>query len=930
MSNYEKAKDVFIQRKKSLGAFEEYPLIVGPNSVVATNASNDLIMIPVVELFSFASVGSASYANTASWAINAINGGTLLITGSTYPITSSWSENAVNATSSSYLSGSDAIVGTLTVTGLLNATQISGSQVYITSSQLTVTDNILTLNANTPYLRYAGIEMYDSGSTDQVSSFLWDGENNYFFLSSSDGGYSRKIVTGPDNEGDLTSGYITLATSSNGLINSIISQSGNIISIGGSLNVSNLTASLFGTSSWSRNSLTASSINFVAQTATSSSYLSGSGTSEVGGLIVKSNDFTQIQAGRIIPFYMVANWPTLGFNAYYGNGSWRYGTGSISNYGAYQELNPTSGLMTYRFSPTSGNSGGSFTANSIFSMSPTGQITFPLTFTVQSLVQSDGSGNLTGIPITGSIYPITSISSSHSISSSWAPATPGLNGGIFITNITPQSIDDNVSSKTYSSNGIVLESCLSNTNLINVSVVAVVGYSNFIPSATINGTPLTLTGSVNSAILTGSLSLNTAHSSSLVVLHEDGASHTTTITYDVGPAVTSCLFVDGYPGSQTELKESDVFNLQVVTDIPMTRIYVYNEEACIEQTFNFVATLSKTISVVIANRGDITQALRSRVKCMNSNGSYGSAVYSNNTVDLNNTYPSISIGTITYPGSQTALKDSENATVANTVTSFDTITYTSVNGDLSISNSTTYETNKSVTRIGGGYNVNTNNLSISATRTANAATSSSNGLVKIANTLPAITISVPYARLKSGGNDGTAAQDYVVTISSNQLLLSSPVPSLDLGSGGGTWQGSGFAGSGAIWTRTVRISDSMTKGNYSFTNLSAYNLAGKEQTSINAGSAYVLGGFVIRTLNINAFANTTTMNVEAVTYPSKVTMIWTVKSLPTKSTIGTSPPVSGAWTISALNTNPTTVIILDTSATAGSSQLTTLTIEETV
>jgi hypothetical protein len=191
---------------------------------------------------------------------------------------------------------------------------------------------------------------------------------------------------------------------------------------------------------------------------------------------------------------------------------------------------------------------------------------------------------------------------------------------------------------------------------------------------------------------------------------------------------------------------------------------------------------------------------------------------------------------------------------------------------------------------------------------------------------------LPYARLRSGGNDGTSAQSYIVTISSNQLLLSSPVPSLDLGVGGGIWQGGSFTGSGATWTRSVQITDNMTKGSYSFINLSVYNLANSQQTTINSGAAYTLGGFVIRTLNLAAFANTTIMNVEAVTYPSKVAMYWTIKSLPTKATIGTTapPPVSGAWCISALNTNPTTITILDTEATNASSEQTTLTIEETV
>lgn len=169
-------------------------------------------------------------------------------------------EISASSISISYFTGSNGVFNTLTINGLLNATQISGSQVYVTSSQLVVTDNILTLNASTPHLRYAGLNLYDSGSTQNIASFLWDGENNYFLLSSSDAGYSRKIVTGPDSEKNLTSNYIPLITGSNGLINSIISQSLNTIGISGSLVANNITASLYGTSSWALVSLTSSAL----------------------------------------------------------------------------------------------------------------------------------------------------------------------------------------------------------------------------------------------------------------------------------------------------------------------------------------------------------------------------------------------------------------------------------------------------------------------------------------------------------------------------------------------------------------------------------------------------------------------------------------------------------------------------------------------
>jgi hypothetical protein len=88
MAQYEKAKDVFIQRRTTSGGFEEYALIVQPNSAIITDVNNNLVFI-----------NTASLVGTGS--------GTTLSTGSFYPITSSWSVSASFASSS--LSSSFAI-----------------------------------------------------------------------------------------------------------------------------------------------------------------------------------------------------------------------------------------------------------------------------------------------------------------------------------------------------------------------------------------------------------------------------------------------------------------------------------------------------------------------------------------------------------------------------------------------------------------------------------------------------------------------------------------------------------------------------------------------------------------------------------------------------------------------------------------------------
>ena len=133
------------------------------------------------------------------------------------------------------VTGNLVINGNFTVTG--TTTLFSASNVYISSSQLVIDDNIITLNAFSPFLRYAGIEMIDSGSAT-TSSILWDSQNDYFFLTGS--GVNGKIITGPDTQGSLTSGKIVKATGTNIIGDSIISDNGSAISIAGTISANNL------------------------------------------------------------------------------------------------------------------------------------------------------------------------------------------------------------------------------------------------------------------------------------------------------------------------------------------------------------------------------------------------------------------------------------------------------------------------------------------------------------------------------------------------------------------------------------------------------------------------------------------------------------------------------------------------------------------
>jgi len=507
----------------------------------------------------------------------------------------------------------------------------------------------------------------------------------------------------------------------------------------------------------------------------------------------------------------------------------------------------------------------------------------------------------------------------------------GVDGGVFITDINPQS-SGNVGNKIYSSDGQVLDSCVSDTQLLRISILAITGNTNYKPVVTIKGSPVTLSASSDKPLFTGTIDIDLESADSITVSHEDGASHTTLVSTEVPPIILSAYFTGEYPGSQTELKAGDTHNLYFETDKDVVKIEIDNYGTYTAQDFTFTARNSHTIAGIIADRGDSAQLLGAKIRVQTSSGSYSDwylteddgAVEKVNLINLNNLYPSFTFNSITYPVGQQALKDSETADINVTASNYDSILYNSPNGQLAIPDTSAYSQIKTVTRIAGDYNISINNYRIVATRNANNSSTTYNNVVYIANTACTLTVSTPSTRLRSGGNDGTAAQNYTITITSNQNLLQAPTLTAPVG----TWQGTGFSGSGTTWTRSIQIHDNDTKGTYSFSAISGINLAGIETTIFTGSDEYTLGGFVT-SITLAAFKNEANMNVEAITY-SKVSLTWSVKALPTREALNSSPPIVDAWCLVALETNPTTIRILDTSATGSSSQESTITIQEAI
>ena len=486
----------------------------------------------------------------------------------------------------------------------------------------------------------------------------------------------------------------------------------------------------------------------------------------------------------------------------------------------------------------------------------------------QILVKGDGvpSGNAPqgAKYMDKSVFPpITYVQIDLGIGSNWIPDGQGgksVNGAVFITDVQPQDPLNNVGQKVFSSDGNVLDSALVNTDLVTVFILAALGHSNYKPSIKVLGQDVVLTQNEDQSIWQGTIDVDLSGATEIIAEHEDGAKHTVNIIADQGAEIVIANFTGNYPNGQTELKESDRFSVEVNSDIDMTRIEVLEYGAAKGQIFNFAPTQTTIISIEIADQGELLSIHGVKLRAMNTNGSFGAEYNTENqgnsdgihVVQLNNFYPRGIIDVIEYPIDQMALKNNEVAKVDLEGSGYDTILYESPNGELVITDPTDFRSFKEVERSKGDYNVNEKNIRITLTKTSNGAVTIAEGVVQIADANPAISIVEPATRLRSGGNNGTQAQNHQITLQSNQQLIAPPIITVPHGSLQNSMQDSGNK---TLWTQDLRVHDADQKGVFSFGLTEAKNLAGRTVNVLTGNVDYELGGFVCRTIQAPAFQN---------------------------------------------------------------------------
>jgi hypothetical protein len=179
----------------------------------------------------------ASGSATASLAINASGSSSLHINTNTFITGALW------------VSGGMEIFGDVTIYG-------TQSVEYITSSQLNIGTNIITVNTDTPALRFGGLAVYDSGSTGRTGSLLWDSQrNNWIYTNPSGSAYDGGVVlmgptnaSGSGNEQTINQYAVAIGEGSHHLTSSalIVSESKFISSIDTIISESlSITGSLF-------------------------------------------------------------------------------------------------------------------------------------------------------------------------------------------------------------------------------------------------------------------------------------------------------------------------------------------------------------------------------------------------------------------------------------------------------------------------------------------------------------------------------------------------------------------------------------------------------------------------------------------------------------------------------------------------------------
>lgn len=323
-----------------------------------------------------------------------------------------------------------------------------------------------------------------------------------------------------------------------------------------------------------------------------------------------------------------------------------------------------------------------------------------------------------------------------------------------------------------------------------------------------------------------------------------GVGYTVILDVVAGPTLLTLHFTGGYPGSQTEVKVGDTFQITGTTDVPCTAARILDFGACEASVQTFPSANTFVITGTIDNTSNFATALTAKVQARNADEAYGPAVQTNmdggsidgyNTIICNDTVPTFIDNGFTNTDNPGALafKGVEEGIQTTVVANYDTVIYTSPHSDFTITDPNTYAAAKTITCTNpGDYNDSAINFRVTVNRIANDATSILSKVIEVADTAAILTVTQPIASLKSEAT-------YTITVTSDQNL--NGAPDLNI-AGGGTWQGGSFAGSDKVWTRDLLIEHDDARGTVAWSQVTPAQSNSGMNASITGNC--IIGGFL--------------------------------------------------------------------------------------
>ena len=237
------------------------------NSYTSSNTTN-------IDAINTATNSLNSYTSSNTTNISAIHSSTSSL--NTFTSSANGRLNSIESKTGSYATtGSNVFQGNQTITGSLYISQdlfVAGSSSiqHISSSVVNIADNIITVNAQNPTIRFGGLAVVDSGSSPQRSgSMLFDSvKDELIFVHQAQGTITSSVLLmGPmtfndlGNETYIPANKLVKSTGIEHLTDSNISDTGTKVSINSNTEI---TGSLIVTSTISSTNITA------IETATSS------------------------------------------------------------------------------------------------------------------------------------------------------------------------------------------------------------------------------------------------------------------------------------------------------------------------------------------------------------------------------------------------------------------------------------------------------------------------------------------------------------------------------------------------------------------------------------------------------------------------------------------------------------------------------------